>query len=54
VSTFIVHSEITKAYNRWYNQYKSTRVRGLIIYTVEYLKVKKVKGIHKSSCVVYH
>jgi len=52
VSTFIVHSGIPKAYNRWYSQYKSTRVRGLIIYTVEYLKVKKIKVIHKSNCVL--
>jgi hypothetical protein len=30
VSTFIVHSGIKKAYNTWYSQYKSTRVRDLI------------------------
>jgi len=41
VSTFIVHSGIPKAYNMWYGQYKSTRVKDLNIYTVEYLKVKK-------------
>jgi hypothetical protein len=53
VSTFIVHSGIPKAYNRWYSQYKSTRVKDFIIYiliiyyiyTVEYLKVKKIKVI---------
>jgi hypothetical protein len=31
VSTFIVHSGIPKAYNRWYSQYKSTCVRCLNI-----------------------
>ena len=36
VSTFIVHSGIPKACNRWYSQYKSTRVTELNIYTVEY------------------
>jgi hypothetical protein len=40
VSIFIVHSGIPKAYSRWYSQYKSGRVRHLIIYTVEYLKLK--------------
>jgi hypothetical protein len=54
VSTVIVHSGIPKAYNRWYCQYKSTLVRDLIIYTAEYLEVKKIKVIYKSSCVVYH
>jgi hypothetical protein len=54
ISTFIVHSGIPKVYNRWYSQYKSTRVRDLIIYTVEYLKVKRIKVIHTGNCVVYH
>ena len=54
VSTVIVRSGIPKAYNRWYSQYKSTRVRDLIICTVQCLKVKKTKVIHKSNCVVYH
>jgi len=54
LSTFIVHSGIPKDCNRWHSQYKSTRIRDLVIYTVEYLKVKKIKIIHKSSCVVYH
>jgi hypothetical protein len=50
-----VHSGIPKAYNRWYSQYKSTRVRDLIIYsTVEYLKVKRIKVAHKNNCVVYY
>ena len=49
VSTFIVHSGIPKAYSMWYSQYKSTRARDLIICTVEYLKVKMIKVIHKSS-----
>jgi hypothetical protein len=29
VSTFIAYSGIPKAYNRWYSQYKSTRVTDL-------------------------
>jgi len=56
VSTVIVQSGIPKACNRWYSQYKSTCVRYLIIHTstVEYLKVKKIKVIYKTNCVVYH
>jgi len=34
---------IPKAYNRWYSQYKSTRHRDLIIYTVGYLKVNTLR-----------
>jgi hypothetical protein len=35
VSTFIVHSGIPEAYNRWYSPYKSTRVTDMIIYTIK-------------------
>jgi hypothetical protein len=49
VSTVIVHCGIPKAYNKRYNQYKSTRVRDYIyIYIVEYWNVKKLKVIQKS------
>jgi hypothetical protein len=41
ISTFIVHSGIPKAYNRWYSQYKSTRVTNLIIHTLEYVNLKR-------------
>ena len=41
VSTFLVHFGIPKAYNRWYSQYKSTRVRDLIIYIYIYSTVFK-------------
>jgi hypothetical protein len=34
VSTFLVHCGITKYYNRWYSQYKSTAVRDMIIRAV--------------------
>jgi hypothetical protein len=53
VSTFVVHCGITKAYNRWYSQCKSTVVKDLVIYTVECLKVRKIKVIHNSGCAVY-
>jgi hypothetical protein len=33
-----VHPGIPKAYNRWYSQYKSTRVTDLNICTVECIK----------------
>jgi len=54
VLTFIVHYGILKPYNKWYSQYKSTCVIDLIIYTVEYLKVKRIKVIHKGNCAAYH
>jgi len=44
VSTSIVHSGIPKAYNRWYSQYKSTRVRDLYEFE-EHNEITNVKLI---------